>query len=811
MRLGLLLWAIISTMGVGNSASGFVVETPDPTTTSTPNNLDIDKNFVHAEELLEKYGYLSCVPPGSESNTRLHRLLLRRLRPTSYSQTNQPLDFRLPPVSFSSSSSSPSSASSPSTYPVSPPPPQKSTSALIDKKNWREAHMNYVWKMRLQALGLTKTAPFPGHRYLRGSFDERNFVAVEDPDDGSTHYLPVCTTEEIQKAIQNFQETYQVGIENGDLDTPTLAMLSKPRCGNPDNPMTEGAQQQQQQPFASDKTPRRKYSSSSSEATEFLQRKRRSLTLPDGGKNSEAVAIEDGNASLRNRGLNPMVEASTAVPDQDYLRYKALELREEARSRHPPVEQHVEWEPHPEEAAKRRRRWVKDLVEKIHSGEEDARLAAITPHLLAKHRNKRSVYSNPGEQFNQDLITWRLVNTGYSSQLGRGEQRASLALAFRMWSEVIPRVFLEHSSSDTEHVDPKHVDINVGFGKRSHLGCVTEFDGLGGELSHALRDALDAQIHMDDDEHFTMDSEHGINLLKVAVHEIGHILGLGHELRNYSIMYAIYEKMLPNKGLEIGWEDRKLIQGIYGSCIGRFNTALDLLRWRPDGSLSYNTYFFRDDHVWMYENRYNRTRFGDPQYIENDWHGVPNSIDAYTHVWTATRDVHLFFKGEFYYVFDPATSSVITGYPRRIAQDFHGPPTSKNRNPKAIPNNIDTVYFDKRDENLYFFKGKKVYGYDVSKGSSGCCLPGYPKLIRKEFVPADEDSRNLPKDLDAAYYSYTDQTVFFIKDRLFWELVSFHPNDKNRTNKVVGPFYVHQKWYDICDTTLDAYNAYRTL
>lgn len=32
--------------------------------------------------------------------------------------------------------------------------------------------------------------------------------------------------------------------------------------------------------------------------------------------------------------------------------------------------------------------------------------------------------------------------------------------------------------------------------------------------------------------------------LQVAVHEIGHVLGLSHVLRNYSVMYAIYSQVL---------------------------------------------------------------------------------------------------------------------------------------------------------------------------------------------------------------------------------------------------------------------------
>ncbi|KAK8743861.1 hypothetical protein OTU49_001301, partial [Cherax quadricarinatus] len=177
--------------------------------------------------------------------------------------------------------------------------------------------------------------------------------------------------------------------------------------------------------------------------------------------------------------------------------------------------------------------------------------------------------------------------------------------------------------------------------------------------------------------------------------------------RNYSIMYPVYEKVLPNQGLELGWEDRKLVQRVYGACIGAFNTLFDFLRWHPDGSLTYNTYFFRKDHFWMYENKYNRTRFGDPLYIQPEWQGLPNNLDGYAHVWTRTKDTHLFFQGANYYLYDPQLKRVAAGYPRRIAQDFHGPPTPKRPMGRTIPSDIDSVYFDKRDENLYFFKGKK--------------------------------------------------------------------------------------------------------
>nr|XP_045595035.1 uncharacterized protein LOC123756091 [Procambarus clarkii] len=772
---------------------------------NTQQKMGINQELIHAEELLEKYGYLQCVPPGSEGNTRLHRLLLYRRRHPPPALPRHPPDFRLAAGVGGSHPPLPTTVH----HKVGRVLGERTSPAEnLDVPSARQDLLSPAWGARKRAGGSLQQERRPPT------------VAVWDPDTSRLHHLPVCSLSQIQHAITKFQTVYHVG-GGGALDSATVGLLSSPRCGNPDTLMDHEAL----------KTPRVPLDDlGDDQVTQYSSRPRRSATSVEEDLEPTGPESEEG--------------LEETMPDQQRLREVAQELRDATRARHPPVEEHLEWEPHPTEARRRRRRWVEELVEKINSGEEDARLAALTTHLAARGahptthlagrdahptthlaargahptthlagrdahptthtpRGKRSIFSHLGRPFNEELITWRLVTSGYSSQLEVGAQRASLALAFRMWSEVIPPIFLE------DKVSPAHyVNISIGFGKRSHLGCVTEFDGLGGELGHALRPDHDAQIHMDDDEHFTLDSDHGTNLVKVAVHEIGHVLGLKHEVRNYSIMYPVYEKTVPNQGLELGWEDRKLVQKEYGSCIGAFNTVFDFLRWRADGSLTYNTYFFRKDHYWMYENKYNRTRFGDPLYIQPEWRGLPNDVDGYAHIWTRTKDAHLFFQGEHYYVYDPEAGGVAVGYPRRIAQDFHGPPTPKRPLGRTIPSDIDSVYFDKRDENLYFFKGKKVYGYDVSKGSAGCCLSGYPRRIKDEFLPADSGSRPLPRDLDAVYYSYTDKTVFFIKDRLYWELVTFNPHDQLRNNNVVGPSYVHHKWYDICDTELDPYYAY---
>lgn len=414
-------------------------------------------------------------------------------------------------------------------------------------------------------------------------------------------------------------------------------------------------------------------------------------------------------------------------------------------------------------------------------------LSQLVDHFRRKRDNRQAVENENPMSFSKRTLKWRLMGEGYSMQLTIEQQRRILNTAFRMWSEVIPLQFEEDLTGGD-------IDLRVGFGTGQHLGCSQAFDGVGQQFAHAW---YLGDIHFDDDEHFVgPSSEQGISLLKVAVHEIGHALGLPHINRIGSVMQPNYTPQ--GKHLELDWEDRKTVQRKYGACDGSFSTIFDWVRKernsRGEVFYRFNTYFFKTGWYWMYENKSNRTRFGDPLPIKTGWKGLPeNKIDAYVHVWTWNIDAQYFFKGTQVWRYDPEKDMAYTEdwkknkYPQLISDVFPGAPSP-----------VDAAFFDKKDRLIYFFRGNNVTAFSVEKNK---VTDNFPKWIIDVF-PAVDPSDHPIGYIDAIYYSYTHQATYFIKDSYYWKMVKDQDRQVNASLPVNGLWprkKINSKWYDICD------------
>ncbi|XP_050222155.1 metalloendoproteinase 3-MMP-like [Mercurialis annua] len=105
----------------------------------------------------------------------------------------------------------------------------------------------------------------------------------------------------------------------------------------------------------------------------------------------------------------------------------------------------------------------------------------------------------------------------------------------------------------------RYADLKIGFFKRHH-GDGAPFDGPGGVLAHAFAPE-DGRFHYDGDESWSVDvEEDAFHIETVALHEIGHLLGLGHSSIEDAIMYP---SLPPGtiKGLDT--DDIQGIQDLY--------------------------------------------------------------------------------------------------------------------------------------------------------------------------------------------------------------------------------------------------------
>lgn len=100
----------------------------------------------------------------------------------------------------------------------------------------------------------------------------------------------------------------------------------------------------------------------------------------------------------------------------------------------------------------------------------------------------------------------------------------------------------------------------------------------------------------------------------------------------------------------------------------------------------------------------------------------------------------------------------------------------------------------------------QVFAYDMSYNNpseAGCCVDNYPKPIGTAYQGTDWYVPALETNIDGAYYSYSDRTLYFFKGDYYWASTYNHRpgHQVGGSNVRVGSrqMYKDEKWTDLCE------------
>ena len=149
------------------------------------------------------------------------------------------------------------------------------------------------------------------------------------------------------------------------------------------------------------------------------------------------------------------------------------------------------------------------------------------------------VFPEEGVKGNASISYWNKYNLyyyykNYDCNLTATECQTAIQNAFNTWSQYSRFSF-------TQTYNPYQADIELSWEENNHSGC-GPFTGTG--LAHASIGKMNrtppSYIHFRDTVTFTMTSSN-YNLESVALHEIGHVLGLMHDDNYSAVMYDGYD------------------------------------------------------------------------------------------------------------------------------------------------------------------------------------------------------------------------------------------------------------------------------
>lgn len=161
---------------------------------------------------------------------------------------------------------------------------------------------------------------------------------------------------------------------------------------------------------------------------------------------------------------------------------------------------------------------------------------------------------------------WPRYSLNYEVYNGTADATDEVSIvdqAFQVWQAVSPLRFTRASGA---------TDIHIGWEVGEH-GDGWPFDGVGHIVAHGFFPE-NGRLHFDDAETWST-SGGDFDLLNVAIHEIGHVLGLGHSREQGAIMWPYVQ----GGKHSLGEEDIRGILSLYPFLVGSSDLATVVHLW----------------------------------------------------------------------------------------------------------------------------------------------------------------------------------------------------------------------------------------
>ncbi|KAK1804557.1 hypothetical protein P4O66_020562 [Electrophorus voltai] len=408
---------------------------------------------------------------------------------------------------------------------------------------------------------------------------------------------------------------------------------------------------------------------------------------------------------------------------------------------------------------------------------------------------RRKRFALTGHKWDQDKLTFSIQN--HSPRVGQEQSKDAIRKAFQVWDKVTPLRFEEVLYHDIKN-GSEGPDIMLLFASGYH-GDMSLFDGEGGSLAHAFfpGPGMGGDTHFDLDEPWTLNQQEGtgVDLFLVAVHELGHTLGLEHSSNPSAIMAPFYQWM-DTENFSLGEDDISGVQEIYGppetattpplpttttsdrtttgseptSSVAPARTTRVPVRptqpWvppatrrppRPTGRsgqdapdicegdfdtvtmLRGEMFIFKGR--WFWRVRRNRVLDNYPMPISFFWLGLPEDIDA---AYERHDGKFVFFKGSKYWLFREA--DVLPGYPQELSRYGQG-----------MPDRVDTAVWWEPSGYTYVFRGDRYWRFSEEE-----------RAVDNDYPRPISVWGSIPGSPKGAFLSDDGVYTYFYKGTTYW-------------------------------------------